>query len=105
MQNRGVLDGMFTFDRDITDSGMFDLYRQKLKEMLSGWRNARTPGVIGSNAKYQRLSLSPAEMDFITSRKFNREEIFIIFGVPPQLAGVQESSTYNNYAVSMRIFW
>lgn len=104
MQNRGVLDGIFSFDRDI-DPTLFDTYRAKLKEMFGGEANARGPGVIGSNAKYQQLSLSPAEMDFLNSRKFNRDEIFIIFGVPPQLAGVQDSSTYNNYAVSMRIFW
>jgi HK97 family phage portal protein len=104
MQNRGVLDGIFSFDRDL-DRNTFDTIRKMLKEMFSGSRNARAPGVIGSNAKYQQLSITPAEMDFLNSRKFNREEIFIIFGVPPQLAGVQDSSTYNNYSASMRIFW
>lgn len=106
MQNRGVLDGIFSFDRDL-DVATFDTIKQKLTEMFSfgGSKNARGPGVIGSNAKYQQLSLSPVEMDFLNSRKFNREEIFIIFGVPPQLAGVQDSSTFNNYSTSLRIFW
>lgn len=106
MQNRGVLDGIFSFDRDL-DVATFDTIKAKLAEMFSfgGSKKARGPGVIGSNAKYQQLSLSPVEMDFLNSRKFNREEIFIIFGVPPQLAGVQDSSTFNNYATSLRIFW
>lgn len=104
MQNRGILDGVFTFDRDL-DPTSYNTIKQKIKELFAGKNNARDIGVIGSNAKYQRLSLTPAEMDFITSRKFNREEIFIIFGVPPQLAGAQESSTYNNFSTSMRIFW
>ena len=104
MQNRGVLDGVFTFDRTL-DATAYDTVKKKIKELFSGPKNARDIGVIGSNAKYQRLSLTPAEMDFITSRRFNREEIFIIFGIPPQLAGVQDASTYNNYATSMRIFW
>lgn len=107
MQNRGILDGVFTFDRDL-DPTTFAATKQRIKELFGGGSrggNARDIGVIGSKAKYQRLSLTPAEMDFITSRRFNREEIFIIFGVPPQLAGVQDASTYNNYATSMRIFW
>jgi len=104
MQNRGILDGVFTFDKDL-DFNAYATIKAKIKEMFSGSKNARDIGVIGSNAKYQRLSLTPAEMDFINSRKFNREEIFIIFGVPPQLAGAQDSSTYNNFTTSMRIFW
>lgn len=104
MQNRGVLDGIFTFQRDL-DPSTYDTVKQKIKELFSGPKNARDIGVIGSNATYQRLSLTPAEMDFLKSRRFNREEIFIIFGIPPQLAGVQDASTYNNYATSMRIFW
>lgn len=104
MQNRGILDGVFTFDRDL-DPSTYGTIKQKIKELFQGPSNARDIGVIGSNAKYQRLSLTPAEMDFITSRKFNMEEIFIIFGIPPQLAGSQEAMTFNNYATSMRIFW
>lgn len=104
MQNRGVLDGFFSFERDI-DQSTFDLLKTMIKERFSGSKRARGPGIIGSNAKYQQLSLSPVEMDFLESRKFNREEIFIIFGVPPQLAGSQDNATYNNFSESLRIFW
>lgn len=104
MQNRGVLDGFFSFDRDI-DQSTFDLLKRVIKERFSGSKRAREPGIIGSAAKYQQLSLSPVEMDFLESRRFNREEIFIIFGVPPQLAGSQDNATYNNYSESLRIFW
>ena len=104
MQNRGIVDGVFTFDKDL-DSKTALTYKQRIKEMFFGQANARDIAVIGSNAKYQRLSLTPTEMDFVVSRKFNMEEIFIIFGIPPQLAGSQEASTYNNFAASNRIFW
>lgn len=105
MQNRGVLDGFFSFDRDITDDNTFNFLLAKIKERFSGAARAREPGVIGSSAKYTRLSLGPVEMDFLNSRKFNREEIFIIFGVPPQLAGVTDTMTYNNFESALRILW
>jgi len=104
MQNRGVLDGVFTFDRDI-DESTFQLLKRMIKERFGGSKRAREPGIIGSAAKYQQMSLSPVEMDFLASRKFNREEIFIIFGIPLPLAGVGDNMTYNNYSESNKIFW
>lgn len=104
MQNRGVVDGVFTFKRAL-DRPQADSILERIMEKFSSKSNARKPLVIGDEATYQRLALSPTEMDFLDSRKNNREEILSVFGVPPQLVGVQDSSTYNNFAVSLRIFW
>jgi HK97 family phage portal protein len=104
MQNRGVPEGVFTFKQQLTQPQHQSIL-DRIKERFSGKNNARQPMVIGGEAEYTRLSLSPLELDFLASRKFNREEIFAIFGVPTQLSGSQESSTYNNFAVAMRIFW
>jgi HK97 family phage portal protein len=105
MQNRGVLDGIISLDRDLDSQEDADILSDKLNESLSGAKNARRLRVLGSNAKYLRTAATPIEMDFSESRKENRNEIFITFGVPPQYAGVQESSTYNNYQTSELIFW
>ena len=104
MQNRGVVEGVFTFKKDL-DKQRADGIMKRIMSKFSGSSNARKPLIIGSEASYTRLSLTAAEMDFLNSRQFNRDEIFAVFGVPPQLAGSQESSTYNNFATSMRIFW
>lgn len=101
-QNRGVVEGVFTFDRAFDDISQTDAIRDKLNE---NHRGKRTFGVLGSNAKYIRTAMSPAEMDFILSGKANREEIFIAFGVPPVYAGVMEGATMNNYKTSELIFW
>jgi len=105
MQNRGVLDGIVSVDREITSQKQADELSDALNESVSGTKNARRLRVFGSNAKYFRTARSPIEMDFNNSRKENRNEIYITFGVPPQYAGVQESSTYNNYQASEIIFW
>jgi HK97 family phage portal protein len=104
MQNRGVVDGVFTFKRPI-DGAQAQSIMERIVDKFSGRKNARKPLVIGDDATYTRLSLNPIELDFQNSRKHNREEILSVFGVPPQLIGIQDSSTYNNYAISMRIFW
>ena len=76
MQNRGVFDGVFTF-KDYLDGTQFDMIREKIKEKWSGADNARTPGVLGADAKYQRMSVTPAELDFINSRKMNRDDRYL----------------------------
>lgn len=104
MQNRGVVDGVFTFKKDL-DSNLATSILERIKEKFSGVKNARDPLVIGSEAKYTKMGLSAVELDFLNSRKFNREEILGIFGVPPQLMASEESSTYNNFTNAMRVFW
>lgn len=104
MQNRGVVEGVFTFKKQLDETQSTSIMK-RIMDKFSGAKNARKPLVIGSDASYTRLSLTAAEMDFLESRKFNRDEIFIVYGIPPQLGGSQESSTYNNFSTAMRIFW
>ena len=105
MQNRGVVDGVFSFERSFKDQDEADVVAKKLNKRHGGAANARRIGVLGGKAKYYRTGLTAIEMDFVTSRKFNREEILIIFGIPPQYAGAMEQSTYNNYQTSELVFW
>ena len=105
MQNRGVVDGIFSFERPFESITDADELAESINKKYSGKHNARKLGVVGGNAKYHRTALSPIESDFSKSRKDNRDEIFIAFGIPPQLGGAQESATYNNFEVSSLIFW
>ena len=104
MQNRGVVDSVFTFDRDL-DKQQSESIMARIMSKFSSTFSRRQPLVLGSGAKYTRLSLTPAEVDFIESRKFNMSEIFIIFGIPPQLGGSEAASTYNNFSWALRVFW
>jgi len=105
MQNMGVPSGVFTFERPFESLNDADAISKVLNKKYGGKDNARKLAVLGGNAKYHRTSLTPQESDFSKSRKDNRNEIFIAFGIPPQLGGSQESSTYNNFEVSILIFW
>lgn len=104
LQNRGVLDGIFSFKREFKNLEQLETLTEKLNEKFTG-KTGKRIGAVGSEATYTRIAATPAEMDSLATRKFTREEIFIIFGVPPQLVGTQDSSTYNNYQVSELIFW
>lgn len=104
MQNRGVVDGMFSFKR-MLEPAQAQSIADRIKEKFAGKKNARKPLIIGEDAQYTKLSLTPVEMDFLASRKNNKEEILAVFGVPPQLVASQDASTYNNFSTSLRIMW
>jgi len=105
MQNMGVLSGVFSFKRDFNSQDEADEVAESLNDRYAKPENARRLGVVGSEAKYTRIGSTPQELDFGASRLSNRDEIFIIFGIPPQYAGAMESATYNNYQTSELIFW
>lgn len=104
LQNRAITDGVFTFDHPLTRE-QWEEARDRVRQLHQGPENARAPWVLGSGARWNAMSLSPAEMDFINSRAFTRQEILAAFGVPPPLVGIFEDATLANVQESRRIFW
>jgi len=104
LQNRGNPDIAISVKGDLTDNQRQSLIKSIMSK-FRGASNAGKPLVLSGDTTITRLGLTQAEMDFLASRKWNRDEILAIFGVPAQLAGAMESSSYNNYAEAKRIFW
>jgi|GEM_PF-3553575 len=63
----------------------------------------RTP-VVTSGLKWEKTGLSLRELGFLDTRRFGREEIGGIFGVPPIKMGDWSNSYYNSREQS-RSFW
>lgn len=104
MENRGVVDGIFTIKQSMSEAQSNSLW-EKIKERYLGRRNARVPALFNGDVVYQRTALTQVETDFQASRRWNRDEILSILGVPAVLVGALEASTYNNYQSSLQIFW
>lgn len=79
--------------------------RRTIKRMFGGKNNAGKTHLLEGGLEWQQLGLSPKDMDFIDSRRMTREEICAVFGVPPQIVGIQDKSTYNNYAEARQSFY
>lgn len=104
LANRAVADGMLTFNRPLSRQAWLEA-RYRLRQQHMGARNARTPYVFGSDARWTAFDRSPVEMDFIEGRKLNREDICAIYGVPPVLVGILDHATYSNFDVAQEVFW
>lgn len=104
MQNRGELSGFISFDEMMTQE-QIDAYSEKVNNRYSGANNSKKIGILGAGAKYQRIGATPVEMDFQQSSISTRDKIISTFGVPPQLVGAQEASTYDNVKTAELLLW
>jgi HK97 family phage portal protein len=103
MQNRGVPDGVFSFDADLS-LVQWEEARQMVREQYSGIAHSRTPWVL-SKAKYQQLSMSPAELDFMKTREFSMEQICAVYGIPREMiSGMGDANRASGENVR-RTFW
>lgn len=67
-----------------------------------GGRERKTAFLRGAAVEWHNVGLSQHDMDFLSARRFNREEIFQIFGIPVGL--LSENATEANALVGERVF-
>jgi HK97 family phage portal protein len=104
LENRAVTDGVFSVKEFLTKD-QWTLLREQIADQHQGSDVAREPWLLSGGASWQQMSLSPVEMDWIQSRKMNREDICSMLGVPPPLIGFYDDATLNNIQTARRIFW
>lgn len=73
-----------------------DKLRESWNNTFGGTRNAHKIAVLEEGMKYQPISISPNEAQFLETRKFQIDEIARIFRVPPHMIGDLEKSSFNN---------
>lgn len=75
------------------------LKKEQMDVIQGSWNNGAAQAgtkLMPFGFKYQRISISPDEAQFIETRKFQAEEITRIFSVPPALVQLPSQTTYNN---------
>lgn len=77
-----------------TDEKMEDdaILRQQ-KAWIASHGGRRRPAILSSGFKYRPISISPNESQFLETRKYQRSEISMMFGIPPHMIGDVEKET------------
>lgn len=83
----------------------FERLKTELEASFQGAGNAGRPLLLEGGLKWQALSLSPADMDFVGLKAAAAREIALAFGVPPMLLGLPGDNTYANYKEANRALW
>ena len=110
--NKALLDnaarpsGALVYDAgEALSADQFDRLQAELEASFSGAGNAGRPMLLEGGLKWQALSLSPTDMDFIGLKAVAAREIALAFGVPPVLLGLPGDATYSNYREANRALW
>lgn len=104
LSRRAVKDGALLFKEELSQEQYDDIIAM-IREQMIGADNARGPLVIGADATYVPYTMTPAELDYVASRKMTREEICSVFGVPPPLVGIFEQAALANIKTAREILW
>lgn len=94
----------------ILDAGNNMLTDEQIEQIRKQWKtkysrgNAHEVAVLSGGLKYQPLTLSQKEMDFMQSRKLTRDDILGVFGVPPPILGITENVNRANAEAAEYIF-
>mgnify|MGYP001806554524 CR=1 FL=1 len=83
----------------------FRRLREEMDAGFAGAGNAGRPMLLEGGLKWQALSLSPADMDFVGLKAAAAREIALALGVPPMLLGLPGDATYANYREANRALW
>ncbi len=83
----------------------FERLRGELDTSFSGAANAGRPMLLEGGLKWQAMSLTPADMDFVGLKAGSAREIALAFGVPPMLLGLPGDAAYANYREANKALW
>lgn len=79
--------------------------RDMLERRFKGVDKAHRLAVLGQAATFTPMSISPKDAQFIELMKWTRSDACMVYGVPPELIGDQEGSTYNNVSQAHKALW
>jgi HK97 family phage portal protein len=90
---------------DGLSADQFDRLKEELAAQYQGATNAGRPMLLEGGLKWQTLSLTPADMDFVGLKSAAARDIALAFGVPPMLLGLPGDATFANYREANKALW
>lgn len=80
-------------------------YAASFDQEFAGVENNRKTVLLEKGLEYMRLGLSPADMEYIESKRWSREEIFAILRVPKSVASITDDINRSIQESQDKNFW
>lgn len=87
--------GVLSTEQKLTPDQVKEIEKYWL-DNYQGSKNAGSVAVLHMGNKYQQISATPVDADFVKTMKWTAEQVCQILGIPPHLLGVLDRSTNNN---------
>ena len=93
--NGTVSSGVLQTDQVLTDEA-YKRLKENFQERHQGLSNAHKPMILEMGLKWNQISMSAEDAQFLETRKFQLEEICRIFRVPLHMLQNTDRATFNN---------
>lgn len=108
LENQSIPGGIITIPGDEMSEEQANRTIERWEKKHKGINRSGRVAVLGSGATYQKISLSPQEMQSLEARGWNRDTILAKFGVPHAVVGLKSevgSLAGKDTAEQMKSFW
>lgn len=83
----------------------YQTVKRELENEYGGPKAAGKPLLLEGAFKWEQMSLSPKDIDWLKGKDLSTTEIGLVYKVPPQMLGIQGSQTFANYEQATLQFW
>ena len=94
-KNSATPSGAFETTGTLTDEE-FEQLNKQVQEKYSGLEHSGKPLLLSGGLSFRTLDMKNSDAEWLESRKFNREEVAAIFGVPVAMLNDATNSAYGN---------
>lgn len=91
-------------ERVSTNQGQVEAIEEQIKYRHSGFDNVGKSLFLTSGLKFEPISQTAKDLEFIQGQLFCKEEISRCINLPLQLVNLEKNSSYNNYREARKIF-
>lgn len=81
-----------------------NMFRADLNRIHNNKNNAHGIGVLWQGAKYNQISVSPEQAQFLETRRYSADQICKLYGVPPAIVGDYKDSKFSTADAMIRAF-
>lgn len=104
LKNNGVPRGLIVHDTILDEKEEREFLEKWNERYLGEGKSGRT-GLLGGGFKYQQLSLSPDDMQFLGQEELSRLEVLAVMNTPPSILGITDTTNYATAQVQENGFW
>jgi len=104
-KNSAIPAGLLTTDYHFENQEQLDLYKKHWQQLYGGYEKAGSVAVLGDGLKYDAVTPTHSDMDFVGLLDKTRDEIFAAFSVPRIFANASEAENYSNLQGYLRMLW
>lgn len=102
-KNNAKPDGIISTEATLSDSA-FARLKEQWQQTYGGASNHGKTALLDGGLKWQDISKTQSDMDFIAQRTFSRDEILSIFRVPKTVVGITDDVNRANAEASDYVF-